>query len=323
MDGVSAPIPLTEVADDAVDLIRAFRAKGGISFQDVPLAESRANYLASCKANGLPAEEVGGVATYAYPVEGASASIRLYRPRGAHAGDVLPLVVFIHGGGWVLGGLDTHDSLCRHICNATGSALAAIDYRLAPEHKFPVPLNDCRQALQWLASNAEALRIDIRRVVLVGDSAGGSLATVLANEGSRHPGEARIFGQVLLYPVTDLSRETPSYQRVQSGFPLTAGSMRWFGNHYMPAGLDLADLRLSPLLTAERKQPPLFIVTVGHDPLSDEGIAYAAAAARGGTRVEHHHLPRHAHGLFTSAGKIQTGRKLLQLASSFVVGTLS
>jgi acetyl esterase len=146
---------------------------------------------------------------------------------------------------------------------------------------------------------------------------------VLANEASQHLDTACILGQVLLYPVTDLSRETSSYQLVKSGFPLTASSMRWFGNHYVPAGLDLADPRLSPLLTAERKQPPLFIVTVGHDPLSDEGIAYAGAAARGGTQVEHHHLPRHAHGLFTSAGKIQTGRELLQLASNFVVGTLS
>ncbi|MBA1204790.1 alpha/beta hydrolase [Pseudomonas capeferrum] len=317
-------VPLDEVAADAVDLVRAFRASGEVSFQDVPLAVGRANYLKACAANGLAAEAVAETRTLGYPVAGGTAALRVYRPASTPEQAVTPLMVFIHGGGWVIGDLDSHDSLCRSLANQSAATVIAVQYRLAPEHRFPGPLEDCAAALQYIASHAEQLKVDPGRTILAGDSAGGNMATVLANDPASQDLGLRISGQVLFYPVTDLTISQPSYQRITRGFPLTAASMHWFREQYTGPLEDWRDERLSPLLHAEgRRQPPLFILTVGHDPLADEGIAYAGAAARAGTHVEHVHLPAHAHGLLTSAGKIETGRRVLAQAAQFAARALA
>ncbi|AVD90899.1 alpha/beta hydrolase [Pseudomonas sp. SWI44] len=317
-------MPLNEVAADAVDLVRAFRDNGEISFQDVPLAAARANYIKACAANGLPAQAVAEVYTLDYPVAGGSAALRVYRPAGTPAQAVTALVVFIHGGGWVIGDLDSHDGLCRALANQSAATVVAVEYRLAPEHRFPIPLQDCAEALRYIANHAEQLKVDPGRTLLAGDSAGGNMATVLANDPESQTLGLNIKGQVLFYPVTDLSASQPSYQRITRGFPLTANSMRWFRAQYTGPLTDWREAHLSPLLHAEgRRQPPLFILTVGHDPLADEGIAYAATAARAGTYVEHVHLPAHAHGLLTSAGKIATGQRVLTQAARFAAQILS
>lgn len=316
-------IALEQVAADAVDLVRAFRANGEVSFQDVPLADARANYLRACAANGVAEQAVADVQTLYYPVAEGMASVRLYRPLGSQPSSLTPVVVFIHGGGWVIGDLQSHDSLCRSLANQSGASVAAINYRLAPEQCFPVPLDDCLAALRFIRDNADDLRVDLNNAVVAGDSAGGNMATVLANHPAYRLEGIDFKAQVLFYPVTDLTARQNSYRRVIQGFPLTAASMYWFREQYVPAGHDLSDARLSPLLHAEgRTQPDLFILTVGHDPLADEGIAYAATAARAGTVVVHHHLPRHAHGLLTSAGKIETGRRLLTQAAQFIAQRL-
>jgi acetyl esterase len=312
-------IALEQVAADAVDLVRAFRANGEVSFQDVPLADARANYLKACAANGVSHEAVADVQTLEYPVAQGTACLRLYRPASRAADAVTPLVLFIHGGGWVIGNLDSHDGLCRSLANQSGASVVAVDYRLAPEQQFPVPLDDCLAALRFVRDNASALRLDPTNAVVAGDSAGGNMATVLANHPAYQLEGIGFKAQVLFYPVTDLTASHGSYQRITQGFPLTAKSMYWFREQYLPAGQNLGDARLSPLLHAEgRVQPDLFILTAGLDPLADEGIAYAATAARAGTAVVHHHLPRHAHGVLTSAGKIETGRRLLTQAAEFI-----
>ena len=317
------PVPLEQVAADAVDLVRAFRANGEVSFQDVPLADARANYLRACVTNGLEPETVADTRTLDYPVAGGIASIRVYRPNGSTAQVVTPLVVFIHGGGWVIGNLDSHDSICRTLANQTAATVIAVQYRLAPEYRFPVPLDDCFAALQFITDKACELKVDPGRALIAGDSAGGNMATVLANNPAYQIDGLTLKGQVLFYPVTDLTASQPSYRRITSGFPLTAQSMHWFREQYTAGDQDWRDARLSPLLHAEgRKQPPLFILTVGHDPLVDEGIAYASAAARAGTEVVHHHLPGHAHGVLTSAGKIKSGRRVLADAAHFIVRQL-
>ncbi|WP_249674630.1 alpha/beta hydrolase [Pseudomonas abieticivorans] len=316
---MSQGIALEQVAADAVDLVRAFRANGEVSFQDVPLAEARANYLKACAANGVAWQPVAEVHTLEYPVAQGTAALRLYRPAGSAGEAVTPWVLFIHGGGWVIGNLDSHDSLCRSLANQSGASVVAVDYRLAPEHRFPVPLDDCLAALRFVRDNASQLRLDLGNAVVAGDSAGGNMATVLANHPAYQVEGVAFKAQVLLYPVTDLTASHASYQRVTQGFPLTAKSMHWFREQYVPTGQDPSDARLSPLLHSEgRVQPDLFILTVGHDPLADEGIAYAGAAASAGTAVVHHHLPRHAHGVLTSAGKIETGRRLLAEAAQFI-----
>ena len=313
-------VPLDQVAPDLAPLLAAFRAAGAVSLQDLPLREVRANYLKSCKANGLPWQEVAAVDTIECPVEdGSSIGLRLYRGHGIPADKASRVIFFIHGGGWAIGNLDSHDPLCRTLANHTASTVIAVDYRLAPEYKFPTPLNDCRDALAYIVARAAQLELDVSQMVVTGDSAGGNMATVLANRTDYRPAGFLFAGQVLLYPVTDLACTGASYARITSGFPLTAATMHWFRDLYLDADADVGNDLLSPLRAAsEQPQPPMFIVTAGLDPLADEGIAYAAKAARAGTRVIHHHLPNHMHGIFTSAGKVETGRTMLEVAARFV-----
>lgn len=216
-----------------------------------------------------------------------------------------------------MGDLDSHDGICRFLAAQTNFVVVSINYRRSPEVRFPGPLDDCSMALKFISRRSKRLGLDMSRVVLAGDSAGGNMATVLANDPSTEVNGVGVIGQILLYPVTDFSSESKSYELVSDGFPLTARTMRWFKSAYVPLRLDLRDLRLSPLLNAQRRQPPMFIVTTGHDPLSNEGMAYASQAAIGGTSIVHHHLPEHMHGIFTSAGAIKTARCILKRAAEF------
>lgn len=310
-------IGLEGVAADARGLIRAFRKAGSVSFQDVPIKTARANYEAACRRNGLQRREVAVVRYHSIAVDGASTTVAVREYRPAAEGS-LPAVLFIHGGGWVIGNLETHDTLCRQLAHASRFAVFAIDYRLAPEHKFPVPLLDCSRALHWLAASASVLDIDLQSIFVVGDSAGGNMAAVLANDADLRPEGLDLAGHALLYPVTDLAAEAASYTHITSGFPLTADSMRWFRAQYLKQGDNAEHPWISPLRASEKSQAALFLVTCGLDPLADEGIAYGSALARAGNRVEHHHLPSHAHGLFTSAGRIRTGRKLVARMAAFL-----
>ena len=215
----------------------------------------------------------------------------------------------------MIGSVDTHDGICRHLARHGGCAVASVEYRLAPEHRWPVPLDDCERALDYLAANASALAIDASRMIL-GDSAGGNMATLIANAASA-AGPA-IIGQVLFYPVTDLTASLPSYQRIQGGFPLVAESMRWFRKHYVPAGTPFDLPRLSPLLHGRQAAAADVHCHGGAGSVCDEGIAYASCAARAGSTVEHLHLPGHHHGIITAARTIPAARYLLDRAASFV-----
>ena len=204
----------------------------------------------------------------------------------------------------------------------------AVDYRLAPEHPFPTPLDDCAAALRWLVDHAASLDVDVSRLGLAGDSAGGNLAAVLANTQVPLPRACIVRAQVLFYPVTDLRGETASYQRIVAGFPLTANSMHWFRDHYLRPGTSWTT-RVFPRFSPRFSTPGAAPVQRCPVPaelragsLADEGVAYAARAIAAGARVEHHHLPAHAHGIITSAGRIDTGRVMLIRAAAFLRETL-
>lgn len=311
-------IPLDAAAPDLRPLLAAFREGGGQPFGQLPVAEARRNYLASCRLNGLPGEAVASVETLVCPVDGGAIDLRLYRGVGTPVVSATPVILFLHGGGWVVGNLDSHDAICRFLANHTGATVVAVDYRLAPEYKYPVPLQDCSAALSYLVAHSALLRLDLGKLVIAGDSAGGNMATVLATRSDLRPAGLAVAAQVLLYPVTDLRAGSASYQRVSTGFPLTAGAMHWFRAMYTEPGTDFGDPMLSPLCALPEAAPPMFIVTVGLDPLADEGIAYATQAALTETQVVHHHLPQHMHGIFTAAGKVETGRRLLGEAAAFI-----
>jgi acetyl esterase/lipase len=229
-----------------------------------------------------PFEEVAAVSEHRVPVQGGLITVRLYSPGGA---GLHPALVFYHGGGWVIGDLYTHDGICRSLTNAAGCVVASVDYRLAPEAKYPAAAEDSYAALLWLVANAAELGIDPRRVAVGGDSAGGNLSTVVALM-ARDRGGPALVAQVLIYPVTVHDFDTPSYHENATGYVLTREAMRWFWRHYLARAEQGREPYASPLLTPSLAGlPAALVITAEHDPLRDEGEAYAARLRDAGVPV--------------------------------------
>jgi acetyl esterase len=228
--------------------------------------------------------------------------LRLYRPLGA-AG-FLPALVYYHGGGWVIGDLDTHDVVCRQLANRAGCVVVAVDYRLAPEHKFPVAIDDAFDALCWIHDQAAGLGIDARRLAVGGDSAGGNLAAVAALL-ARDEGAPKLGYQLLIYPATDFAGRYDSQERLAEGHLLTRANQNWFRDQYLPGETDRTDWRASPMHAPSLAGlPPAYVLTAGYDPLCDEGEAYAQRLESAGVAVTRRHFPGQIHGFLTMGGVI-------------------
>ncbi len=225
--------------------------------------------------------------------------LRHYRGAGTAADAVLPGVVFFHGGGWVIGDLESHDQVCRSLANAAQCSVVAVDYRMAPEHVFPAAVNDSAAAYAWVVQNAAALKIDARRIAVAGDSAGGNLATVVALMARDGAFAAPCF-QWLVYPAVDMTASLPSYERVTEGFILTTATMKWFRDQYLGSEAQQYDWRASPLRAASLAGlPPALVLTCHWDPLCDEGTLYAQRMASEGVRVQHVHMNDQMHAFLT------------------------
>jgi acetyl esterase len=230
--------------------------------------------------------------------------VRAYRPLGSSPTQVLPALVFFHGGGWVIGDRDTHDVLCRDLCHLAGCAVFSVDYRLAPEHRFPAAFDDAVAVTQWLAQQAPALGVDAERLAVGGDSAGGNLAAgaALALRGAL---DVRLAAQLLIYPVTDLRCASASYQTCGQGYVLSAGDMAYFRGHYIAQDTQHADWRASPLLADDHADlPPALVLTAGFDPLRDEGRQYADRLSAAGNAVQYVCFERQMHGFIGMGGVI-------------------
>jgi acetyl esterase len=298
---------------DAERLMALIRSVGRPPFETMTPAEARDAYEEGRRALQLPPEDVAAVRDIAIDGPGGRLALRAYR--GAGTNDVaLPCVLFLHGGGWMLGDLDTHDGPCRRLANLAECRVIAMDYRLAPEHPFPAAVADAAAALTYIAANAGALGVDPARLAVGGDSAGGNLAAVLAIMGRDGMVPATAC-QVLIYPVTDLRMTTASYARVTADVPLTADTMRWFVERYAGPG-ERNDRRASPLLAHSLAgTPPALVLTVGQDPLADEGRAYAARLEAEGVRVTAVHFSDQVHGIVTMNRWIAASDVVLQLAA--------
>ncbi len=231
------------------------------------------------------------------PVKDAEINVRIYTPEGEGP---FPLFVYYHGGGWVLGDIPIADASCRMLANKTGRIVVSVDYRLAPEHKFPVPVEDSYAALQWVSENAEALNGNASNIVVGGDSAGGNLAAAMTLKSRSEKGPA-IAGQVLIYPVTALSYDSKSYQDFKEGFGLDRDLMIWFGNYYIRNEEDAKNVLVAPILAEDlRNLPPAYVLTAEFDVLRDEGEAYAERLKEAGVTVETSREEGLVHGFFTN-----------------------
>jgi acetyl esterase len=234
----------------------------------------------------------------------AGMRMRVYRPRGSHGRGAL---VFFHGGGHAIGSLDSHDAPCRQLAAQTPCAVVSVDYRLAPEHRFPAAADDATAAFRAIVREAGALDLDARRLAVGGDSAGGNLAAVVSLD--TRADAVRPCLQLLVYPLVDETMSFPSIETFAEGFFLEKATIAWFRGHYLGGAGDMSDPRASPWLAKSLAGlPPAFVATAGFDPLRDEGDAYAARLAAEGVPVEHRSYPGLFHGFFNATGVVRAAR---------------
>ncbi|ORA28242.1 lipase [Mycobacterium aquaticum] len=271
-------------------------AEGGMD----PVAAA-AEVRARLKASRRPAKpvEVGNVENRTVPGPAGEIPVRIYRPLGA--GDSgLPVVIYFHGGGFVLCDLDSHDSCCRRLSNGIGAVVVSVDYRLAPEHPFPAAVDDAWAATEWVGSHVDELGGDPARLVLAGDSAGGNLAAVMAMAARDRGGPAIAF-QVLIYPVVDQRRKSSLTSPHTKSGVLTAAHMQWFTEQYLGTGGNRSSTQVSPILGDLSGLPNAHVLTGGLDPLCEEGEEYARRLAAGGATVSVRRYDRGFHGFFNLA----------------------
>jgi acetyl esterase len=283
--------------------------KGGAQgFETLAVNDARKQFLGMNELAGAP-EAVEKVEDRLLP---GGPRVRIYTPAGPGP---KPALVYFHGGGWVLGSPETIDGPCRRLANASGCVIISVDYRLAPEHHFPIPLDDCYAATSYVAGHAASFGIDARRIAVGGDSAGGNLAAAVTLIARDRRGPALAF-QLLVYPVTDHAFDTPSYRAFGDGHGLTTAAMRWFWGQYLARSEDGEKPLASPLRADLAGLPPAFVMTAEFDPLRDEGESYAARLRAAGVQVEVKRYDGQLHGFFQMGGVMKRGKQAIDDAGA-------
>ncbi len=293
-------------------LLEELQAAGAKPVEETEsVAEARALAFAYVELQGAP-EAVSAVAHRFIPGPTADLPLRIYYPSDPDESGPLPALVLFHGSGWVVANLDVGDTPARSLANRCGCAIVAVNYQKAPEHKFPIPLDDCYATTCWVAEHADELGIDRSRIGVAGDSAGGNLAAAVALKAKLEHGPALGY-QLLIYPVTDFDLDTPSYQSNAEGYLLQREGMRWFWNHYLADPGDATNPLAAPLRATDLSGlPPAFVVTAGYDPLCDDGERYADALRAAGVPVTYRHYEGMVHGFFWMAGVLDEARALYE-----------
>lgn len=286
-------------------LLRELEEQGLPPFEEMSVPQARDVIVAFRDLQGDP-EPITDIRDFTVPGPAGELPVRLYKPEGTP-----PLIVYFHGGGWVIGNVEVADKPCRSLAKVSGCAVASVEYRLGPESKFPAAPEDCFAATQWLAENGGSLGVDTSRLTVAGDSAGGDLAAVVALM-ARERGGPGISYQLLIYPATDAGGEYPSRQENYEGYLLTTPAMRWFWNHYLSKESDGENPHASPLRASDLSGlPPAFVITCEFDPLRDEGEAYAKKLKEAGVEVKISRYDGMIHGFFWMAGVMDRTRALL------------
>ena len=293
-------------------LLDQANAMGMPPLHTMSVPEARASLAAMASLQGEP-QSVAKIVNRQAPGPAGDVPVRLYTPAGQAP---FPALVYYHGGGWVLGGLDTHDGVCRQMASSAGCLVVSVDYRLAPEHKFPAAAEDAYAALQWVATNADGLGVDPARIAIGGDSAGGNLAAVVALM-ARDRGTPAVAFQLLVYPVTDSACDTASYRDNADGYFLTKDAMLWFWNHYTRDAADRRNPYAAPLKAQDlRGLPPALVMTAEFDPLRDEGEAYAARLREAGVPVQLTRYHGMIHGFFGMSALLDQAKEAIQEATT-------
>jgi acetyl esterase/lipase len=295
-------------------LLEVMRAAGAPQPYALPVEQARQQMRAAFVTKGEPIP-LYSVETLALPTPHGVLGLRLYRP----APGPLPVALFLHGGGWILNDLDTHDRLCRRIARRSGWLVAALDFRRAPEHRHPAALEDAHLAYRWLLDNSSRLGSDMSRIALVGESSGGAtaagLALLLRDLGAPQPTL-----QILVYPIVDASDRWPSYDEHASGYTLDELFVRWSLENYLPPGQDPSDPYLFPLSAGDLSGvAPTLLLTAEFDPLRDGGIAYARKLADAGVVVEHVHAKDQMHGFLLLDRAVDRAGTLIDLVADALV----
>lgn len=280
-------------------------ASGAPGFDQMTVQQAR-EAIRGLFATNTPPQPVKKVEDRVVNVGGVKLPIRIYTPDG---NGPLPILVFFHGGGWVVGDLESHDAPCRALANGAGCIVVAVDYRLAPEHKFPAAADDCYGATKWVVLNAASFGGDPKRIAVGGDSAGGNLAAAVAQMATDR-GAPTIKYQLLIYPVTNHAFDTASHKNNAEGYLLTRASMEWFWNHYLSNPNDGENPYASPLRGQRLSNlPPAWVMTAEFDPLRDEGEAYAKKMKDAGVSVEYTDYKGMIHGFFSLGHVFDQGKK--------------
>jgi len=272
--------------------------------------QAREQYLMRVNKLALK-EQIFRTSDRVIPGPGSELPIRIYQPRESKPGERLPVLVWFHGGGFVIGDLDTHDSACRVLANQTDCLVVAVDYRLAPEFKFPAAVEDSMAALRWVALHARELGGDPDRIAVGGDSAGGNLAAVCALL-ARNEGHPRLAFQLLVYPCTAPEPETPSHRKFAEGYILTRNAITWFYKQYVRSAKDFQDFRFAPLVADDLANlPPALVLVAGFDPLRDEGVDYAKRMIEAGNRVTLANYEGMVHGFYLMGAAVDAAKRAI------------
>jgi len=285
---------------DSAFVFKAFQEAGRPAYETLTPAEAREFYSQARFVSNPEPPELRSAEPLAIPSAAGPIPARIYTPlKLRQANGLAPGLVFFHGGGWVIGDLDSHDVVCRKLADEGQLIVISVDYRLAPEHKFPAAVDDAITATKWIADNAVALGIDAARLSVGGDSAGGNLAAVAAIAARDGDGPA-IAGQLLIYPAVDFAMTHPSHSEPETSVLLTHSVIKWFRDHYLNGAADVHDWRASPARASTLiGLPPAYVLTAGADPLRDEGNEYAERLREAGVAVTHRNFPGQFHGFFT------------------------
>jgi acetyl esterase len=301
---------------DARKLLDLIGSKSLPSFESMPPLVARASFRAGAFSTQPLPPQLEMVEEFAIPGPAGVIPVRHYRPLGSPKQETIGALVFFHGGGFTLGDLETHDILCRQLCDQGKVAVLSVDYRLGPEHKFPAAHLDGFAALQWIAAHATELGIAPDYIAIGGDSAGGNIAAACAIM-ARDADGPRVAFQLLIYPATDFRCIAPSHRRNGEGYLLTSGAIDYFCKCYLSSDAERLDWRLSPLLAASHANlPPALMLTAGFDPLVDEGREYAEKLRAAGNQVEYVCYEGQFHGFITMGRLVAQANDAVELCAS-------